>query len=160
MKKCIYQKLDGYKYRNYPLDKDGNPCDWAEYETPFRPDVLLATPTKDERGVALDPMIYLNPDGRLLIKKGYAWDGASGPTWDSPCTMRGSLIHDALYQLMRAGLLSQSSRPMADKVLEDVCREDGMWALRAKTWFAAVRLAGSFGAKLGPEKQLRVYTAP
>ena len=43
--------------------------------------------------------IELSTEGMLIIKKGYAWDGPSGPTIDTPNFMRGSLVHDALYQL-------------------------------------------------------------
>ena len=45
--------------------------------------------------------IELTSDGRLKIKKYYCWDGPSGITVDTKNFMRGSLIHDALYQLMR-----------------------------------------------------------
>ena len=48
------------------------------------------------------PFIVLTMDGLLTINKGYAWDGPSGPTIDTKSFMRGSLVHDALYQLMRA----------------------------------------------------------
>ncbi|MGH7536144.1 MAG: DUF1353 domain-containing protein, partial [Gemmatimonadales bacterium] len=37
--------------------------------------------------------------GYLTVKEGYAWDGPSGPTVDTKDFMRGSLVHDALYQL-------------------------------------------------------------
>ena len=40
----------------------------------------------------------------LLIKDGYAWDGASGPTIDTKNTQTASLVHDGLWQLIAAGL--------------------------------------------------------
>ena len=52
--------------------------------------------------------IALDPQGVLRIAKGYAWDGPSGPTLDTRNFMRGSLVHDALYQLMREGLLDHT----------------------------------------------------
>ena len=52
--------------------------------------------------------IALDPQGALRIAKGYAWDGPSGPTLDTRNFMRGSLVHDALYQLMREGLLDHT----------------------------------------------------
>ena len=64
--------------------------------------------------------IALDPQGALRIAKGYAWDGPSGPTLDTRNFMRGSLVHDALYQLMREGLLDHAIR----------C-EDGMTVLSA-----------------------------
>ena len=45
--------------------------------------------------------VTLSKNGFLRIKTGYAWDGASGPAIDTRNFMRGSLVHDALYQLMR-----------------------------------------------------------
>ncbi|MBN4050338.1 hypothetical protein JYT28_01130 [Desulfobulbus sp. AH-315-M07] len=38
----------------------------------------------------------LGADGMLTVKERYAWEGPSGPTWDTPSFMRGSLVHDAL----------------------------------------------------------------
>jgi hypothetical protein len=45
--------------------------------------------------------IDLDTDGNLTVKNGYAWDGPSGPVKDTDENMRASLVHDALYQLMR-----------------------------------------------------------
>jgi hypothetical protein len=42
--------------------------------------------------------------------KGYAWNGPSGPTLDTRNFMRGSLVHDALYQLMREGRMDNGLR--------------------------------------------------
>ena len=55
--------------------------------------------------------INLDTDGALVIKGGYAWDGPSGPTIDTKNFMRGSLVHDALYQIMRLELLSKEQWP-------------------------------------------------
>ena len=61
--------------------------------------------------------IRLTPDGLLTGKKGYAWDGASGPTWDSLYCMRGPLFHDIIYQLMRMGLIPLTWKPYADGLM-------------------------------------------
>ena len=45
----------------------------------------------------LTHFIDLTPEGILIIRKGYAWDGCSGPTWDDETNMRAGLIHDSLY---------------------------------------------------------------
>ncbi|MFA5388097.1 MAG: hypothetical protein WC322_06990 [Candidatus Paceibacterota bacterium] len=75
------------------------------------------------------PFITLLPDGWLILLTGYASDGPSGPTWDRPSFMRGAFVHDGLYQLMRLRLLDRFIyRPVADKVLANICKEDGMWA--------------------------------
>lgn len=54
--------------------------------------------------------ISLSKSGLLTMFKGYAWDGCSGPTYDDKTNMRGGLLHDGGYQLMRLGLLSQEYR--------------------------------------------------
>jgi len=47
-------------------------------------------------------------DGGLLIKAGYSWDGPSGSAIDTKNFMQGSLVHDALYQLLRENILYES----------------------------------------------------
>jgi hypothetical protein len=103
--------------------------------------------------------IALDPQGALRIAKGYAWDGPSGPTLDTRNFMRGSLVHDALYQLMREGLLDHTiHREAADRILQSLCREDGMTALRAWWVYQGVRL---FGNPASDPAQLRpVLWAP
>lgn len=84
----------------------------------------------------------------LHVDRGYAWDGPSGPAWDTPTFMRGSLVHDALYQLMREGHLPASRyRDDADRELKLVCVEDGMIALRAWWVYRGVRLGGGPSAR-------------
>ncbi|GAF89000.1 unnamed protein product, partial [marine sediment metagenome] len=61
--------------------------------------------------------IVLSTEGMLSILRGYAWDGASGGYPDLKKIMRGSLIHDALYQLIRMKLLTLGDRKQADKEL-------------------------------------------
>ena len=57
--------------------------------------------------------------------------------------MRGSLVHDALYQLMRLEELDyKTDRKYADQLLKNICREDGMSAFRA--WYVH-RLVRAFG---------------
>lgn len=87
----------------------------------------------------------------LWIHKGYWWDGPSGPTFDTPDFMRGSLVHDALYQLMREGKLSKKYRKYADKLLVQICKEDGMAWWRRTYVYWAVRAVG--WTKLRKEKQ-------
>jgi len=95
----------------------------------------------------------LSPAGVLIGKAGYHWDGASGPTLDTPNSMRGSLVHDIFYQMLRDGQLingeyskrdHQRLRKIADKLIYTICRTDGMPAWRARAWYWGVRM---FGAK-------------
>ena len=91
-------------------------------------------------GVPIDSRyIILNPNGNLVVRSGYAWDGPSGPAVDTKSFMRASLVHDALYQLMRMGLLSVAWRKQADKLLYSICVTDGMWRWRAGLAYRAVR---------------------
>lgn len=97
----------------------------------------------------IDGYISLNERGILYIYKGYAWDGASGPTWDSKSSMRASLVHDALYQLMGEYPELLVYRPYADDLLYKICREDGMGRARAWSWKKAVNWFGEKAAKDG-----------
>lgn len=102
--------------------------------------------------------ISLGIDGELYIKEGYAWDGPSGPTVDTPNFMRGSLVHDALYQLIREGHLSLSYRRPADEELKRICREDGMSWARTQWVYLGVRWGAGFAAD--PANKKPVITAP
>ncbi len=104
------------------------------------------------------PWLRLTPKGWLTILIGYAWDGPSGPTLDTPSSMRGSLVHDALYQLMRLGVLSEAYRAIADRLLHDICIEDGMHPVRADLWHAMVQEFAAGYARYGTEPP--VLTAP
>lgn len=95
-----------------------------------------------EGHAAVTKYITLELDGAITIKEGYAWDGPSGPTIDSKDFMRGSLVHDSLYQLIREGHLPESLRDNADRILRRHCEEDGMWSVRAWWVYTAVRKFG------------------
>lgn len=103
--------------------------------------------------------IKLDTTGSLTIKKGYAWDGPSGPTIDTLTFMRGSLVHDALYQLMREKHLDHDMhREAADRLLQKICREDGMWSLRAWWVYQGVRIFADPAAD--PSSRRPVVHAP
>ena len=114
-----YRKLEGYKY------------DLVE---------RVVTQTVFSGPAIINPYICLFQDGELVIEEHYAWDGPSGPTIDTKNFMRGSLVHDALYQLMREGLLDRKYRKYADQLLRKICLEDGMSKFRAWYVYHAVRL--------------------
>ena len=88
--------------------------------------------------------ISLDETGYLEISAGYAWDGPSGPAIDTPNSMRASLVHDALYQLMRMGLLDRKYRHAADREFRRICIEDGMSKFRAWYFYKGVDI---FAAK-------------
>ena len=127
MPSCIAYKA-GYKYQlkqDYVIDID------------IHPDQLIDIPH----------FLTLTPGGELTVKIGYAWDGPSGPTIDTRNFMRGSLVHDALYQLMREDKLDRLKyRETVDRLLQKMCREDGMSTLRAWIVYHGVRLGGDLAA--------------
>jgi len=100
--------------------------------------------------------LVLDPTGKLCIKKDYAWNGPSGPARDTPNFQRASLVHDAFYQLIREGLLDPKWRLYADKLMRQMCLEDGMWRIRAWYSYQAVRLFGWL--KVRPEKPRPIIT--
>ncbi len=103
--------------------------------------------------------IKLDAAGNLTILKGYAWDGPSGPTIDTRDFMRGSLVHDALYQLMREGHLDNHHyRDDADRILQRMCKEDGMWAARAWWVYQAVHKFANPAAD--PSSKRPIINAP
>lgn len=104
----------------------------------------------------------LTPHGRLILWAGYAWDGASGPTFDTSSSMRGSAAHDALYQLCRLGLLNylptDELRALIDSEFHSLCLEDGMWSARAWVWLRSVVRFAGFAIK--PSAERKVLRAP
>ncbi|GAB6908339.1 conserved hypothetical protein [Desulfosarcina cetonica] len=106
------------------------------------------------------PYLKLNADGNLEIAKGYAWDGPSGPTFDTTDFMRGSLVHDALYQLLRLGEISPRYKAYADLLLKKICLEDGMPNFRANYVYQAVKWFGGSSAKPGSEKPAKIICVP
>lgn len=138
MTKVCYRKLMKYKYQlmdDYTIQTD-------------------IKPVKD-----IDPklakFLSLSSNGVLTIRKFYAWDGPSGPTIDTRDFMRGSLVHDALYQLMRLGVLDYKvHRKRADEILREICLQDGMCSLRAWYVYQALHLFADGNAR--PRKELEV----
>jgi hypothetical protein len=102
--------------------------------------------------------IHFNVLGVLTAKAGYAWDGPSGLTIDTKSSMRASLIHDALYQLLREKKLPQKRRKDADEVLHKTGLEDGMFRWRIGAWYRAVRVGA--GPAADPVNRKKVITAP
>lgn len=102
--------------------------------------------------------ISLYANGVLIIRKGYAWDGPSGPTIDTKNSMRAALVHDAGYQLMREGYLPLEYKGCFDELFFNILREDGMSWIRAIIWLRAVQ---GFGKQASlPENDRPILEAP
>jgi hypothetical protein len=120
-------------------------------------DYKIQTSIRIKNDVAKD-FISLKKNGMLTILKGFSWDGCSGPTIDTRSTMRGGLIHDALYKLIRWDLLSQSRRKEVDQEFHKIIRADGVFRLRAWYYYQAVRKFGLSSASA--ENRKRIYESP
>lgn len=118
----------------------------TKYKYQLQQDYVVKTSIKPGKRIVTSPIpfIILEIDGTLIIKSGYCWDGPSGPTIDGTDFMRGSLVHDALYQLMRDGYIKKSNRKKSDKILKNICIEDGMSKRYASIIYRAVRIGGGF----------------
>ena len=75
--------------------------------------------------------IELTKAGKLTLRTGFAWNGPSGPTIDTKNFMRGSLVHDAIYRLIRWKLVRWWVRDYGDVLLYQICMEDRMSKFRA-----------------------------
>ena len=128
------------------------------YKFQLKEPYALLIPIRPDAVVSLE-FLSLTREGLLTINKGYAWDGPSGPTIDTLNFMRGSLVHDVLYQLMREGKLDHAvHRLAADRLLRALCLEDGMSRLRAWVVYQGVRRFGDPSAD--PAHQRPVIRAP
>ena len=134
----MIQYREGYKYQLAYT---------AVFKTRIRPSVDIIT-----------EFIRLYTDGTLILMSGYAWDGASGPTIDTKTSMRGALIHDAFYQLMRQGHLSLEFRQDVDDEFLRYLLLDGMWSVRANLWHRSVHRWAASAAN--PKHRKKILRAP
>ncbi len=140
--KACYRKLRKYKYQlmhDYTIDVE-----------------------IDDLGEDVDTnFIALTTAGVLTVKNRYAWDGPSGPTIDTRSFMRGSLVHDVLYQLMRGKYLDyKKHRKYADELLKNICLKDGMLKFRAWYVYKIVRMFGEKNARPSEEPQDEIICVP
>ena len=105
-----YRKIDKYKYQ------------LAEAEHRW---------TEIKEDAAHTHWIHLLPSGRLWIRKGYCWNGSN---WSIDYKSRtASLYRDALYQLMRLGLIRRVLwRKYADELYRDILIEIWINGIKAK----------------------------
>ncbi len=133
-----------YRKRNWKYDLPES----ETFQTRIKPGRTLKT-----------DWITLQPDGTLTLEAGYAWDGPSGPAVDTPNSLRGSAIHDALYQLMKLGLLDMKWFDESNREFLRWLKKDGMWYLRRRGWYRAVQLYGEDYMTRGHDDQT-IYIAP
>lgn len=139
MSKTFIKYRDGYKYQLA-----------VEY--------MINTGIKPKKEVN-GKYIKLDLRGYLVIAEGYAWDGPSGPVVDTKENMRASLVHDALYQLMRQRHLSaRAHKDKADRLFKKICIQDGVPSATAKIYYLGLKLGGK--PATDPKNQKKVLRAP
>ena len=100
--------------------------------------------------VQCGPFLECDRSG-LLVKTGYASDGPTNAPHVKGA-MRATIgAHDPLYQLIRAGILPMSFRPLADEEMLCVSVEDRMNAVLASAFFLGVR---AFGEKYAEKESI------
>ena len=130
----------------------------SEYKYQLAEDYAISISIKPKSDITT-AFIDLDTGGTLTVKNGYAWDGPSGPVKDTEENMRASLVHDALYQLMRNKMLnSRTHRKAADQEFKDICKADGVSNFRASVYYRALRKFGRPAAS--PENKKQVVRAP
>jgi len=102
--------------------------------------------------------ITFHADNELEIKKGFPWDGMSGGVPDTDRNMQGSVVHDALYKLIRQGLLPMRYRHLADAELEIICVDDRVWEWVAAMYRWGLSRGGTAAAL--PSAIKRIHRAP
>ena len=130
----------------------------ADYKYQLANDYSISISIKPKSNIDTN-FISLDVYGKLLVKKGYAWDGPSGPVIDTDENMRASLVHDALYQLMRNEyLVTRTHRKAADQLFKDICKEDGVSNWWASVYYKALRKYGKPAAS--PQNKKKIHRAP
>jgi hypothetical protein len=127
-----YRKLTGYKYQTTKHTSCMIPTDL------FQSAMLSGGSVTSGGGY----ITLATTNMALNIKQGYCWDGPSGPTIDTDNFMRGSLFHDALYQIFREYGFYRQFRDDADQLLRRMCIEDGMSSWRARWVYWGVKTFG------------------
>jgi len=135
---------------------------YEDYVTPLDiyPDKLIIT-----------RYISLFPGGNMMIKASYAWDGPSGPCrWIADrlpewlkkkylkTILTGSLVHDALCQLERMGLLDPKWAGQINKEFKRINLKSGMSRQRAWWTYISVEKFGAFA--MDPKNKKPILTAP
>jgi hypothetical protein len=123
------------------------------YKYQLAEDYIVMTPIK---GVTITDFYFtLERSGRLTGKKGYSWDGASGPTFDTKSSISPSLGHDIFCQMMRDGRLSYTDwQDTVNEFFRQQCIKAGMWKWRAAIWHAGVEFGNAGDPSQGPDRQI------
>lgn len=86
-----------------------------------------------------DDLTELTKDGLLTARRGYAWDGNSGPCADTDDSIEASCGHDILCDYINMGWLPVALQPMVDQEYFKIAVRKGMWWRRARARMLAIR---------------------
>ena len=120
----------------------------VSFYTGFRPKDTV----KSESG-----RLTLYPDGRLDISEGYVWDGVSGGP-NKKSWLKASLLHDALYQLMRERQIPHATWRRADMEYGAKLKKDGAWQATISMQLWILKKTGGKHAR--PSKRKKIHSAP
>lgn len=111
----------------------------------------------------------LRPSGQLVLLPGFRWDGASGPSLDTPQNLQPSAFHDAGYILIEQGMIPRGCRKAVDLSFYEQLRPATPVTLldqllhfprevRALYHYLAVRLFGALWLKESASGDAHPYT--
>lgn len=116
--------------------------------------IMLETSFQPKEDIYSD-FCHLLKGGNLILKKGFAWDGPSGPVIDRDSNMRASAGHDGLYRLMRKGVLDHYLWPQADLMFAKWLKEDESWGFIISIDMLGLKIAK--GKAAHPDNKSKVY---
>lgn len=102
--------------------------------------------------------VDLSTDGVLSIERGFTWDGVTGLAFNTRNFARASLVHDAIFHLMREVGRDPELHEKADDLFRTIALDDGVHVIRVNVHCTSLRLVRSLGWLPG-KKRLR-YSAP
>lgn len=104
---------------------------------------------------------HLHPNGLLELFPGFAWDGASGPTIDSPSSMRASAVHDVFCWLARERKIDYELwHHVYNNFFRTQCLGSGMWHKRADMWHWGVEFGDAGNPNQGADPDRNILEAP
>ena len=114
-------------YQWWGSDKYVNRTDYEDYTDIRGFDVNYIDPD-GEFAISLDPT------GKLSLQGEFVHDGPSGPTWDTPNTLRAAFEHDLFFFLLKMDLLPFRMVKRINDFFEKRLVQDGMNKKRAWAW--------------------------
>lgn len=139
--KIKYVDIEQYKYM---LLED------VELQTSIIPPVPFAT-----------EFFGLDGNGLLTVRRGFMWDGASGPAVDTSSVMPASMVHDVGYRAIRMGLLPMEPfRKQFDQLYRDEAMRDGASWWRMQLHYFELRRHGEAAATPSEDSDPQAQEAP